>query len=196
MVSFKFIVFQTKSRQTKTLPGKYKRKWITEQRTIYKIKNVCTRMYQYYPFSNIINLTPIMSAMCWGRKGESVLEITSQFYNFLWLFSTETKELYIAQKSRLCSVRKKKTNDLSTVFPKANLQLHASTDLCYLLYCWEIELVVYYITHLFSRYYNKSNIAFEQNQSHNILTNVFTKSFISMFLIKGLRKTKNQKDIF
>ena len=108
MVSFKFIVFQTKSRQTKTLPGKYKRKWITEQRTIYKIKNVCTRMYQYYPFSNIINLTPIMSAMCWGRKGESVLEITSQFYNFLWLFSTETKELYIAQKSRLCSVRKKK----------------------------------------------------------------------------------------
>ena len=91
MVSFKFIVFQTKSRQTKTLPGKYKRKWITEQRTIYKIKNVCTRMYQYYPFSNIINLTPIMSAMCWGRKGESVLEITSQFYNFLWLFQQKRR---------------------------------------------------------------------------------------------------------
>ena len=144
MVSFKFIVFQTKSRQTKTLPGKYKRKWITEQRTIYKIKNVCTRMYQYYPFSNIINLTPIMSAMCWGRKGESVLEITSQFTTFYGFFQ-HIRNSYTSLRNHDSVQIERKTNDLSTAFPKANLQLHASTDLCCLLYCWEIELVIYII---------------------------------------------------
>ena len=40
---------------------------------------------------------------------------------------------------------KEKTNDLSTALPKANLQLHANTDLCYLLYCSEIELFLYNI---------------------------------------------------
>ena len=115
------------------------------RRTIYKIKNVCTRMYQYYPFSNIINLAPIMSAMCRGRKGESVLEITSQFYNFLWLFQHRLEIATHHSEITTLFRSKEKTNDLSTAFPKANLQLHASTDLCCLLYCREIELVIYII---------------------------------------------------
>ena len=85
MTSFNFIAFQRKSFQ-QIIFAWIIWKRIIVRRTIYKIKNVCTRMYQYYPFSNIINLTPIMSAMCWGRKGESVLEITSQFTTFYGFF--------------------------------------------------------------------------------------------------------------
>ena len=143
MTSFNFIAFQRKSFQ-QIIFAWIIWKRIIVRRTIYKIKNVCTRMYQYYPFSNIINLTPIMSAMCWGRKGESVLEITSQFTTFYGFFNIDEIATHHSEITTLFR-SKEKTNDLSTAFPKANLQLHASTDLCCLLYCWEIELVIYII---------------------------------------------------
>ena len=35
----------------------------------------------------------------------------------------------VEHRSEITAQRKNKTNDLSTVFPEANLQLHANTDL-------------------------------------------------------------------
>ena len=104
-------------------------------------------MYQYYPFSNIINLLPIMSAMCRERKGESVLEITSQFYNFLWLFSTETNVLHIAQKSLLGSVRKKKQMTCRQRFLRP-IYNYMQTQ-TYVIYCIVQKLSYFYtISHI------------------------------------------------
>ena len=122
-----------------------------KKKTCYKQQFIRLEMSKNKKYTNIILLETSLilrkswnDSMCWGRKGSNH-SITD--YALVWLFSETFFWMCIQKPSGTKPPRnyclffspKGKTNDLSTAFPEANLQLHSKHRLK-VIYCVFLKL--------------------------------------------------------